>query len=74
MYSIYWNGECISSGYEDRNIAFQAIKNIISRNNGTIMAVDKDCNNEWYLVRFVDECGFPCYDAISLIDDTYKIF
>lgn len=66
MFDIYWDRDCVGSGYETNDAAIEDVNLIIKRNNGEILTADHDGNNWWCVVRFYDANGFAEYECLSV--------
>ena len=73
MFDIYWNDDCVCGSFEDEELAYKALEDIVNTNHLHQFAGGGEGPNSWGVYRAVNADGFPSYPVLSVIENSYKI-
>lgn len=72
MYSVYYNDDCLYSSFEKEDTAIKAALDFIETFKSGYIVAGNDNGNLWWLIRFIDDLGFPFYEAVSVVNNFKK--
>ena len=72
MYSVYYNDDLLYGSFEKEDTAIKAALDFIETLKSEYIATGNDNGNLWWLIRFIDDLGFPSYEVISVVNNFKK--